>query len=293
MREVIIGTRESMLALAQTGIVRDFINEKCDGVHADMLKLKTTGDRILDCTLDKVGGKGLFVKELDKALLEGKSELSVHSLKDLPVEIDERLPILGYLQAESPLDVLVLPPGRTEIDFGRPIGTSSNRRAKQFAKLYPDAVIKPVRGNLQTRLRKLDEGEFGAIILAEAGLKRLGLTDRISRRFTIEEMIPAAGQGVIVVQGRQGVDYSYLQPVFSEEVKLRVECERAFIKQLDGGCSAPVAAHCEICGNMAALWGYYYNEETSREACGKINGTGEEAVKMAVSFAEQLKSRTK
>jgi len=292
MRKVIIGSRDSLLAVAQTKIVQDFINENCDGYAAEILTMKTTGDKILDKTLDKIGGKGLFVKELDRALLDGRSELSVHSLKDLPTEIDEELPILGYLEAESPLDVLVLPNGAAEIDFTKPIGTASNRRARQFQKLYPDSVIKPIRGNLQTRLRKLDEGEFGAVILAAAGLKRLGLENRISREFSVEEMIPAAGQGVIAIQGRLGVDYSYLQPIFSEEVKIRVECERAFIKHLNGGCSAPVAAHCEVCENEITLWGYFYNEETSKEAFGKIIGNAADAKEAAVKFAEDLKKQT-
>lgn len=290
MREVIIGSRESRLAVAQTKIVMDYINSNCDNVTAKMLTMKTTGDKILDKTLAQVGGKGLFVKELDRALLCGKSELSVHSLKDLPVEINDRLPVLGYLSPESPADVLVLPKDSREVDFSKPVGTSSNRRARQFLALYPEAVIKPVRGNVLTRLRKLDEGEYGALLLAKAGLVRLGLEDRISREFSVEEMIPAAGQGVIAVQGREGVDYKYLEGLFSEEIRRKVICERAFIARLNGGCSTPIGAYGIVEGKYITLWGYYYNEDTGVGVRRKVTGPLDEGERLAVELADKIKS---
>lgn len=293
MREVIIGSRDSVLAVAQTKLVVDYINRKCENVSAAMLTMKTTGDKVLDRTLDKIGGKGLFVKELDRALLDGRSELSVHSLKDLPVDIDGRLPILGYLEAESAADVLVLPIDCNEIDFSRPIGTSSNRRARQFLELYPNAYIEPVRGNVLTRLRKLDEGEYGAIILAKAGLRRLGLESRISREFTVDEMIPAAGQGVIAVQGRCDLNYDYLKPLFSAETEKRIQCEREFISRLDGGCSAPVAAHAVIDGKEITLWGYYYNENTHIGVRKKVVGRLDEGVKKAADLADEMRGLTR
>ncbi len=293
MREVIIGSRDSVLAVAQTKIVMDYINRKCENVSAAMLTMKTTGDKILDRTLDKIGGKGLFVKELDRALLDGNSELSVHSLKDLPVDIDDRLPILGYLEAESASDVLVLPKDCNEIDFSLPIGTSSNRRARQFLELYPNADIKPVRGNVLTRLRKLDDGEYGAIILAKAGLKRLGLENRINREFTVDEMVPAAGQGVIAVQGRSDLNYDYLKPLFSEETEKRIQCEREFISRLDGGCSEPIAAHAVINGDEITLWGYYYNENTGIGVRRKVVGLLDDGVSMAADLADKMKGLTK
>lgn len=292
MREIIIGSRESMLAVAQTKIVMDYINENCKGVNASMLTMKTTGDKILDRTLDKVGGKGLFVKELDRALVDGRTMLSVHSLKDLPVETNEKLTVIGYIEGESAADVLVLPLGAKEIDFSKPIGTASGRRAKQFLKLYPNAIIKPVRGNLQTRLSKLDGGEYGALILAEAGLRRLGLEERISRKFTVDEIIPAAGQGVIAVQGRAGEKYDFLLPLFSQNTKIRVECERAFVKRLNGGCSAPIAAHCTIKGEKVILYGYFYNEDTGKEASGKVTCGVLEAINIANNFADDLRNKT-
>lgn len=292
MREIMIGSRESMLAVAQTKIVMDYINENCKGVNASMLTMKTTGDKILDRTLDKVGGKGLFVKELDRALMDGRTMLSVHSLKDLPVEIDEELPVIGYIEGESAADVLVLPLGEKEIDFSKPIGTASGRRVKQFLKLYPNVIVKPVRGNLQTRLRKLDSKEYGALILAEAGLRRLGLEERISRKFTVDEIIPAAGQGVIAVQGRAGENYDFLEPLFSQSTKTRVLCERAFVKRLDGGCSAPIAAHCTIRGEKVTVYGYFYNETTGKDASGKVTCNVSEAVNAAIVFADELMNRT-
>ena len=235
MKKIIVGSRESKLAVVQSMTVVDHINGLSEktGYSADLLTMKTTGDKILDRTLDQVGGKGLFVKELDLALTEKRSDLSVHSLKDVPMELDPALPLIAFSKREDPRDVLVLPESAVQKvleeaktrhddrslqflmqsvmpDPNLPIGSSSLRRVLQLKKIFPDYRIEPVRGNLQTRLRKLDLGQYGALVLAAAGLRRLGLEHRISRFFTVEEMIPAAGQGIIAVQGRAGEDYSYL-----------------------------------------------------------------------------------
>ena len=202
--KIVIGSRESKLAVLQSEMVRDYIKEKNPDLEVEILTMKTTGDIILDRTLDKVGGKGLFVKELDKALIDGRSILSVHSLKDMPMEVPEELPLLAFSKREDPRDVLVLPEGASELDKSKPLGCSSLRRTLQLKKLYPDMDVRSIRGNLQTRLRKLDEGQYSALILAAAGLKRLGLESRINRYFTADEIIPAAGQGILAVQGRKG-----------------------------------------------------------------------------------------
>ena len=178
---ICVGSRESRLAVIQSRIVMEYIQRNNPGMQVDLLTMKTTGDKILDRTLDQVGGKGLFVKELDKALLEGRSDLSVHSLKDMPMELPQELPILAFSKREDPRDVLVLPEGREKMDESLPIGCSSRRRVLQLQELFPDRRFEPVRGNLQTRLRKLEEGKYGALILAAAGLKRLGLEQRIHR----------------------------------------------------------------------------------------------------------------
>ena len=169
-RTVVIGSRESRLAVIQSEMVKDYIEKNNEGLKAELLTMKTTGDIILDRTLDKVGGKGLFVKELDRALLDGRSELSVHSLKDMPMEVPDELPLLAFSKREDPRDALVLPEGVTELDRTKPIGCSSLRRTLQLRELFPDMECRSVRGNVQTRLRKLDSGEYSALVLAAAGL---------------------------------------------------------------------------------------------------------------------------
>lgn len=174
-KKVVIGSRESKLAVLQSQMVRDYIVCKHPETDVEILTMKTTGDKILDRTLDKIGGKGLFVKELDRALLEGRSQLSVHSLKDMPMEISEELPILAFSRREDARDVLVLPEGCYTLDPSKPIGCSSLRRKLQLKEIYPDMNVKSIRGNLQTRLEKLDNGDYAGLVLAAAGLKRLGL----------------------------------------------------------------------------------------------------------------------
>ena len=276
MTEVIIGSRESKLAVLQSEMVKSYIEQKNREKNAgseitvNILTMKTTGDIILDRTLDKVGGKGLFVKELDRALLDGKSNLSVHSLKDMPMEVPEELPLLAFSKREDPRDVLVLPEG--------------------VAELYPEMEVKSIRGNLQTRLRKLDEGEYSGLILAAAGLKRLGLENRISRYFTPDEMIPSAGQGILAVQGRKGEDYGYLDGYCDRDAWLAGTAERAYVKYLDGGCSSPVAAFAEVDGNEIFIRGLYYSEATGKWLTGQIRGAAEDGEKLGIALAKQLKS---
>lgn len=286
---ITIGTRESLLALVQSEIVKTYIENQCPHAEVGLLKIKTTGDKILDRTLDKIGGKGLFVKELDRALLERKSDLSVHSLKDLPMEVSEELPVLAFSRREDPRDVLVLPEGVSELDVSKPIGSSSLRRVLQVKELYPDAEFKSVRGNVQTRLRKLDSGEYSALVLAAAGLKRLGLEGRISRYFEPEEVIPSAGQGILAVQGRAGEDYGYLDGYADAEGTCAALCERAFVRELDGGCSSPIAAHARIKEGQIHLLGLYYEEETGIYRKGEKTGAVEEAEQLGRELARTLK----
>ena len=253
--------------------------------------MKTTGDIILDRTLDKVGGKGLFVKELDKALMDGRSILSVHSLKDMPMEVQEELPLLAFSRREDPRDVLVLPEDVTELDKNKPLGCSSLRRTLQLKKIYPDMEVKSIRGNLQTRLRKLDEGQYSGLILAAAGLKRLGLEARISRYFTADEIIPAAGQGILAVQGRKGEDYGFLDGYCDADAWAAGSAERAFVKLLDGGCSSPVAAHAEVYGEEIYLRGLYYNEKDGSYVTGTLRGQRKDAEKLGRELAETLREK--
>ena len=177
-----------------------------------------------------MGGKGLFVKELDRALMDGRSDLSVHSLKDMPMEVPKELPLVAFSKREDPRDVLVLPKGVEKLDFSKPIGCSSQRRILQLKELFPEAEFQSVRGNVLTRLQKLDSGEYGALVLAAAGLKRLGLEDRISQYFEPEEIIPAAGQGILAVQGRQDEGYGYLSGYDNLASRYEALCERAFVR---------------------------------------------------------------
>lgn len=288
---ITIGTRESLLALVQSESVKAYIEEKNPGIEVSLLKMKTTGDRILDRTLDKIGGKGLFVKELDRALLEKRSDLSVHSLKDLPMEVSEALPVLAFSKREDPRDVLVLPKGAREIDFSKPIGSSSPRRLLQLRELYPQASFASVRGNLQTRLKKLDEGGYGALVLAAAGLKRLGLAGRISRYFEPEELLPAAGQGILAVQGRAGECYDYLEGYGDRDAAAAALAERAFVRTLDGGCSSPIAAYARVSGDRLCLTGLYCDEKSGRYWKDTVQGAAAEAEEIGKTLARALAAK--
>ncbi len=269
---VVIGSRGSRLAVIQAELVRDYIAEHNPGLSAEILTMKTEGDRVLNRALEEVGGKGLFVKELDAALLEGRSDLSVHSLKDVPMELPGELPLLAYSHREDPRDVLVLPQGQTEIDFSKPVGCSSRRRMVQFSRLYPQAHFAMIRGNVQTRLRKLDSGEYGATLLAAAGLKRLGLEERISRYFSTEEMVPAAGQGILAVQGRIDEDYAFLDGYSDRASELCARAERAFVRAISGNCTTPAGAYATVEGSVLTLRAVFFDEETGRLHSGEILG---------------------
>lgn len=274
--KIVIGSRDSKLAVIQSEMVIDAIRAFDPGLDVELVTMKTTGDMILDKTLDKIGGKGLFVKELDRALMDGRADLTVHSLKDMPMEVSGALPLLAFSRREDPRDALVLRKGLAELPEKPVIGSSSLRRKLQLEKLFPDAEIRPVRGNLQTRLRKLDEGQFDAIVLAYAGIKRLGLEERVSRLFSPEEILPAACQGILAVQGRAGYEIPFLKDFDDEEARLAALAERSFVRTLDGGCSSPVAAYAEIHGGGITITGFYVDEKenqyTDRISGGKYEG---------------------
>ena len=287
--EIIIGSRESKLAVIQSEIVREYIEQNSPNLRVNILTMKTTGDKILDRTLEQIGGKGLFVKELDRALIDGKTNLSVHSLKDMPMEVPDELPLWGFSKREDPRDVLVLPEGQEKPDFSKPIGCSSRRRIIQAEKLFPQAKFDSVRGNLQTRLRKLDEGQYGALLLAAAGLKRLGLEKRISRYFSTEEILPSAGQGILAIQGRKNENYEYVKGFFNEEAAYMATAERAFVRTLDGGCSSPIAAYAAVCGSKIRLTGLYYEEKSKTYSKKTMSGPAREAEVLGITLAEEMR----
>lgn len=291
MRTIRIGSRESELAVRQSQILIDYIKQYHNEVETTLITMKTTGDIILDKSLDKIGGKGLFVKELDIALAGGRSDLSVHSLKDMPMETPEELPIVAFSKREDPRDVLILPIGIKKINPQLPIGCSSRRRMLQLKKIYPNTEYKGIRGNIITRLDKLDRGEYGALVLAAAGIKRLGLENRISRFFSTEEIIPAAGQGILAVQGRIGEDYSFLKQFHDEEAACEAVCERAFVKALNGGCSSPVAAYAKVLNGKIKVTGLDYNEKTGQYITGSLIGHKEEAEQLGEILAKKLRGK--
>ena len=290
-KKITVGSRDSQLAVIQSMNLVTYLRNAHPEWDIELLTMKTTGDRILDRTLDQVGGKGLFVKELDLALLDRHADLTVHSLKDMPMETPDKLPLLCFSSREDPRDVLVLPVGTETLAPNAVIGTSSLRRQLQLKKLYPEHEIRPIRGNLQTRLRKLDEGEFGALVLAAAGLKRLGLEKRISRYFSIDEIIPAAGQGILGIQGRKDEDYSYLADFGDEDSGAAALAERAYVRALNGGCTSPVCANAEIKGGKILLRGLYYDEKSGVCRYGCEAGLTEEAESIGVRLAEELSGK--
>lgn len=265
MQSVIrIGSRDSILAVRQAELIRDRISQEHPELDIRIITMKTTGDKILDKSLAAIGGKGLFVKELDRALLDGRIDIAVHSLKDVPMELNPDLPLLAFGKREDPRDVMIYRQGLSELPENAVIGTSSSRRELQLKKLCPAYTFRGIRGNVQTRMRKLEEEGYDGTLLAAAGLKRLGMEHVIGQYFSVDEIIPAAGQGILAVQGRRGEDYSWLACVDDPESRAAAAAERAFIRTVGGGCTSPSAAHAQVSGNEVKLTGLYYNED-SRE----------------------------
>ncbi len=283
-----VGSRASRLAVIQSEIVIRQIKEACPDVRTELITMKTTGDRILDKTLDQIGGKGLFVKELDEALRAGEVDLTVHSLKDLPGIIPEDLPIAAFSHREDPRDVLVLPAGKTEIDLSLPVGTSSLRRSLQIKELIPCVTTAPVRGNVETRLRKLDEGKYSALVLAAAGIKRLGLEDRISRYFSPEEMIPAACQGVLGIQTRAGEITAVTDRINDADAQRCALAERAYVKAAGADCGSPDTAFARISGDQIIIMGLRYDAERQRVLKESICGPASEAEALGRELADRM-----
>ena len=255
-----IATRESRLALWQAEHVQALLQAR--GHAVSLLGMTTLGDQILDRSLSKVGGKGLFVKELETALHDGRADIAVHSLKDVPMELPEGFSLACVLEREDPHDAFVSPRYARLQDLppGAVVGTSSLRRQVLLQALRPDLVIQPLRGNLDTRLRKLDEGQYDAIVLAAAGLKRLQLQARIRQIFLAAEMLPAAGQGALGIEIRSDRQdlIDALAPLAHQPTWLRVTAERAVSRCLGGSCSMPLAAHATLQGSqlqLEAAWG--------------------------------------
>ena len=251
MNSIRIGTRKSKLARWQAEHIQALIAAM--GHAAELVEFTTQGDRVLDKPLPEIGGKGLFTQELESALLSGDIDLAVHSLKDLPTEF-----VIGAIpERGSPFDALVTKHRCRMIDLpqGALVGTSSHRRAAQLLAQRPDLIVKPIRGNVETRVRKVHEGEFDAAILAVAGLQRLDMAEVIDEILTPEVMLPAPGQGAIAVQARSGHLSDILQAIDHLETRFAVTAERTFLNTLDAGCSLPVAAYAHMQGNRLLMQG--------------------------------------
>ena len=289
---ITIGTRGSLLATTQSSWIRDQIRQQYPDTAVELLKITTKGDKILDVPLAKVGGKGLFVKEIEDALLDGRIDLAVHSMKDVPTDLPAGLQVAIVPVRENPLDAFIstryaslqhLPPGSR-------IGTSSLRRKAQLMALRSDLDIRDLRGNLDPRLRKLREGASDAIILAAAGLNRLNMEQEITALFKADEMVPAIGQGALGIEIRaddtellQGLQFLHHQ-----ETAVAVTAERAFLLRLEGGCQVPIGAHATVTGNQVTLTGLVASLDGQTLLRETETAPGDTAVQLGTGLAESL-----
>ncbi len=287
-----IGTRGSPLAVWQAEWVRSRLLALHPQYEAELVTIKTTGDKITDVPLARVGGKGLFVKEIETALLEGRIDLAVHSMKDMPAEIPPGLCIGAVPERENPLDVLISRDGNSfeNLPRGAHLGSSSLRRGAQVLHARPDIRVHPLRGNLDTRIRKLQTEGLDAIIVAAAGVKRLGLEARITGYLPEHIMLPAIGQGALAIEMRQD-DHStrrLVSPLDHKETRLAVESERAFLGRLEGGCQVPIAACAKVIEDQMELTGLVAEVDGSVLLREVISGTVEHHKKLGVALADHL-----
>ncbi|MBU4680746.1 hydroxymethylbilane synthase [Cedecea davisae] len=287
-----IATRQSPLALWQAHYVKQHLEAFHPQLTVELVPMVTRGDVLLDTPLAKVGGKGLFVKELELAMLDGRADIAVHSLKDVPVEFPEGLGLVTICERDDPRDAFVsnLYPTLDSLPHGSIVGTSSLRRQCQIAEQRPDLVIRSLRGNLGTRLGKLDKGEYDAIILAVAGLNRLEMQDRIRYALPPEVSLPAVGQGAVGIECRLDDERTraLLAPLNHHETAVRVSAERAMNMRLEGGCQVPIGSYAELKDNELWLRALVGAPDGSVMVRGERRGKPEDAVAMGVSLAEEL-----
>jgi len=287
-----IGTRGSALALTQTGQIAALLKNQYPRMAIELVTIRTSGDILKDVPLAKIGGKGLFIKEIEEALLAGAVDLAVHSMKDLPAELPEGLRVTTVPVREDPRDVLISRKYRQMDDLpaGARIGTGSLRRGVQLRHWRPELEIVPIRGNLDTRIRKLEADEFDGIIVAAAGIRRMGWAERVTQFLPPEKMLPAVGQGVLCLETRCGEDDLNAGLAFLEDERTRreVTAERAFLRRLGGGCSLPVAAFAEQEGDTLKIRGLVgsLNERTMIRH--ELQGSVEKAVDLGTELADRL-----
>ncbi|HEY2453518.1 MAG TPA: hydroxymethylbilane synthase [Scandinavium sp.] len=287
-----IATRQSPLALWQAHYVKDALMACHPGLQVELVPMVTRGDVILDTPLAKVGGKGLFVKELELALLENRADIAVHSMKDVPVEFPEGLGLTTICEREDPRDAFVSNhfDSIDALPKGSVVGTSSLRRQCQLAADRPDLVIRSLRGNVGTRLGKLDNGDYDAIILAVAGLKRLGLEDRVRQALSPEQSLPAVGQGAVGIECRLDDEQTHalLAPLNHADTAVRVCAERAMNTRLEGGCQVPIGSYAELTNGEIWLRALVGAPDGSQMVRGERRGPADDAEKLGISLAEEL-----
>lgn len=299
--KITIGTRGSMLALWQSEWVRSELERLHPGIEVELKKIKTTGDKILDVPLAKVGGKGLFVKEIEEAMLRGEVDIAVHSMKDVPTEFPEGLFLAVICKREDPRDAFISRktpngfeyPTLDSLPEGSRVGTSSLRRSSQLLAMRPDLKIEQLRGNVDTRLRKLDEGQYDAIILAAAGIKRLGRSERIAELIGQDVILPAIGQGAIGIECREADARvrDLIEPLRHRDTDICVRSERSFLRKLEGGCQVPIAAYATLENGLLRIRGLVGDLEGKRLIKGEIEGPVTRFRDLGVALAEDILSR--
>jgi len=293
--KIVIATRESQLALWQANNVKAQLESLYPNLSVELLGMTTKGDQILDSPLSKIGGKGLFVKELETALMDGRADIAVHSMKDVPMAFPEGLGLAVICEREDPTDAFVSNNFNSIDDLpkGSVVGTSSLRRSCQLRMNRPDLVIKDLRGNVNTRLRRLDNGEYDAIILATAGLLRLEMQDRIRQRISAEESLPAGGQGAMGIECRSDdvQTIEMLAPLQHEATAIRVTAERAVNERLNGGCQAPIACFATLTDDTIWLRGLVGSPDGETMIQSEIYGHKDDAKSLGVELADDLIAR--
>ena len=292
--EILLGTRSSLLALSQANWVKKRLEEQNSGITITLVHIKTTGDK-LDIPLFKLGGKGLFVKEIEEALLREEIDLAVHSAKDLPADIPEGLTLMSFPERGDPRDALISGDGKKfrDIPPGGRVGTGSLRRKAQLLHQRPDLEVVPLRGNIDTRLKKLSALKLDAVILASAGLWRMGWEDQISEYFDFEVMLPAIGQGVLAIEGRIGDErvHSVVAGLDHLPTKDAALAERAFLKRLGGGCQVPIAGLAKAESGRLSFTGLVAAVDGQKIVKGKIEGPSKESEALGDKLAKELLGR--
>jgi hydroxymethylbilane synthase len=296
--KLVIATRESPLALWQAQHVRDRLIQHLPGADVELLGMTTRGDQIIDKPLANVGGKGLFIKELEMALLEGRAQLAVHSLKDVPMELEPEFRLAAVLEREDPRDAFVPASGSRftgldDLPAGARVGTSSRRREMLLRAFYPALQVLPVRGNVGTRLRKLDAGEFDALIMASAGLKRLGLAERIRSILPAQRFVPAPGQGALGIEvlARDAETARLLAGLEHATTRAITAAERAVSRGLGGSCDVPLAAYAEVERDTLRLRALVGNHLTGQYVEVEASGPADEGERIAASAVAQLRAQ--